>query len=39
VPTFPRREIEMVAEKMEALAAQVVPESIRLFNELGRISP
>lgn len=39
VPTFPQREIEMVAEQMETLADQVVPEAMGLFRELGRISP
>jgi thymidylate synthase (FAD) len=38
-PTFPQREIEMVAEQMEALAERVVPESLRLFNEYGRVAP
>lgn len=39
VPTFPQREIEMVAEQMEAHARTVVPESMRLFDLYGRVSP
>lgn len=39
VPTFPLREIEMVAEKMEALAADRFPETLRLFNACGRVAP
>jgi thymidylate synthase (FAD) len=39
VPTFPMWEIQEVANQMEALAATVVPESMKLFNENGRVSP
>jgi thymidylate synthase (FAD) len=39
VPTFPMWEIQWVANQMEALAATVVPESMKLFNENGRLSP
>lgn len=38
-PSFPQREIEMVAEKMEDLWAQVMPVTWQKFNENGRVSP
>ncbi len=39
VPTFPMWEIQEVARQMEELAATIVPEAMRLFNENGRVSP
>ncbi|WP_214102772.1 FAD-dependent thymidylate synthase [Acrocarpospora catenulata] len=39
VPTFPQREIEMVAEKMEALWAELMPLTHAAFNANGRVSP
>lgn len=39
VPTFPQYEIQKVAAQMEDLVETVVPESIRLFNENGRVAP
>jgi thymidylate synthase (FAD) len=38
-PSFPQREIEMVAEKMEALWAEKMPVTYRTFNENGRVAP
>ena len=38
-PSFPQREIEMVAEKMEDLWAQLMPMTYAAFNEFGRVSP
>lgn len=39
VPSFPQREIEMVAEKMEATWAAAMPITYAAFNANGRISP
>lgn len=39
VPTFPMREIEMMAERMEWAARTVVPEAMSLFDQYGRVSP
>ena len=38
-PSFPQREIEMVAEKMEAFWAPLMPLSYESFNENGRVAP
>ncbi len=38
-PSFPQREIEMVAEKMEDAWAQLMPMTYEAFNEHGRVSP
>ena len=38
-PSFPQREIEMVAEKMEAYWAELMPLSYEAFNENGRVAP
>ena len=38
-PSFPQREIEMVAEKMETLWADKMPITYEKFNEHGRVSP
>ena len=38
-PSFPQREIEMVAEKMEAHFAELMPLSYQTFNENGRVAP
>jgi len=38
-PSFPQREIELVAEKMEALFAQAMPLTHAAFNRNGRVSP
>lgn len=39
VPTFPQREIEMIAEQMEVKAEMLAPYAMQLFRENGRISP
>lgn len=39
VPSFPQREIEMVAEQMEALWAAKMPLTYAAFNANGRIAP
>jgi thymidylate synthase (FAD) len=39
VPSFPQREIEMVAERMEALWAGLMPLTHAAFNANGRIGP
>ncbi|GAA0427615.1 flavin-dependent thymidylate synthase [Acrocarpospora corrugata] len=39
VPSFPQREIEMVAEKMEAYWAELMPLTHEAFNGNGRIAP
>ena len=39
VPSFPQREIEMVAEKMEAEWATLMPLTHAAFNANGRIAP
>jgi thymidylate synthase (FAD) len=38
-PSFPQREIEMVAEKMEDEWAKLMPLTYAAFNEHGRVSP
>ena len=38
-PSFPQREIEMVAEKMEDLWAALMPLTYEAFNQHGRVSP
>ncbi|MDF5757139.1 FAD-dependent thymidylate synthase [Spongiactinospora sp. TRM90649] len=39
VPSFPQREIEMVAEKMEALWAELMPLTHAAFVANGRVAP
>nr|WP_279591864.1 FAD-dependent thymidylate synthase [Streptomyces sp. 846.5] len=39
VPSFPQREIEMVAEKMEQKWAELMPLTHAAFNEHGRVAP
>ncbi|GAA2158069.1 FAD-dependent thymidylate synthase [Kitasatospora kazusensis] len=39
VPSFPQREIEMVAEQMEAAWAQLMPLTHAAFNAHGRVAP
>jgi thymidylate synthase (FAD) len=39
VPSFPQREIEMVAEQMEALWAEKMPLTHAAFNANGRVGP
>lgn len=38
-PSFPQREIEMVAEKMEAFFAEKMPITYETFNKNGRVAP
>jgi len=38
-PSFPQREIEMVAEKMEDFWAELMPMTYAAFNKNGRVSP
>ena len=38
-PSFPQREIEMVAEKMEDFWAGLMPLTYEAFNKNGRVSP
>lgn len=38
-PSFPQREIEMVAEKMEALWAELMPLTHEAFEAAGRVAP
>lgn len=38
-PSFPQREIEMVAEQMERHFAQAMPITYAAFNQHGRVSP
>lgn len=38
-PSFPQREIEMVAEKMEDFWAGLMPLTYEAFNQHGRVSP
>lgn len=38
-PSYPQREIEQVAEAMEAIFATHWPITARLFDELGRVAP
>jgi thymidylate synthase (FAD) len=39
VPSFPQREIEMVAEKMEKFFAEKMPVTYETFNKNGRVAP
>jgi len=39
VPSFPQREIEMVAEKMEIAWAELMPLTHEAFNACGRVAP
>ncbi len=39
VPSFPQREIEMVAEQMEEFFAQKMPITYEVFNRNGRVAP
>ncbi len=39
VPSFPQREIEMVAEQMEQFFAQKMPITYETFNKNGRVAP
>jgi thymidylate synthase (FAD) len=38
-PSYPQREIEMVAEKMEAIFAELMPITYGAFQKSGRIAP
>ena len=38
-PSFPQREIEMVAEKMEEFFAEKMPLTYEAFNKNGRVTP
>jgi thymidylate synthase (FAD) len=38
-PSFPQREIEMVAERMEAHFARLMPITHAAFEANGRVSP
>ena len=38
-PSYPQREIEMVAEQMEATWAELMPLTYEAFNANGRVSP
>ncbi|NUU21511.1 MAG: FAD-dependent thymidylate synthase [Streptomycetaceae bacterium] len=38
-PSFPQREIEMVAEKLEAAWAELMPLTYAAFNANGRVAP
>ena len=38
-PSFPQREIEMVAEKMESFWAPLMPMTAEAFNKSGRVAP
>ena len=38
-PSFPQREIEMCAEKMEEFWAQLMPGTYEAFNKNGRVAP
>jgi thymidylate synthase (FAD) len=38
-PSFPQREIEMVAEKMEAFWRELMPLTAQAFDANGRVSP
>ena len=38
-PSFPQREIEMAAEKMETFWANLMPLTYAAFNDNGRVSP
>jgi len=38
-PSFPQREIEMVAEQMECFFAEKMPKTYESFNKNGRVAP
>jgi thymidylate synthase (FAD) len=38
-PSFPQREIEMVAERMESFWAELMPMTYAAFNANGRVAP
>jgi thymidylate synthase (FAD) len=38
-PSFPQREIEMVAENMECFFAEKMPKTYEAFNKNGRVAP
>lgn len=38
-PSYPQREIEMVAEQMEELFAEKMPVTYKTFNDNGRVAP
>jgi len=38
-PSFPQREIEMVAEQMECFFAETMPVTYETFNKNGRVAP
>jgi len=38
-PSFPQREIEMVAEKMEDLWKPLMPMTADTFDQNGRVAP
>jgi thymidylate synthase (FAD) len=38
-PSYPQREIEMVAEEMEELFATIMPVTYETFNKNGRVAP
>jgi thymidylate synthase (FAD) len=38
-PSFPQREIEMCAEKMEEFWAELMPYTYESFNKNGRVAP
>jgi len=38
-PSYPQREIEMVAEQMEAVFAERMPITYDCFNKNGRVTP
>jgi thymidylate synthase (FAD) len=38
-PSFPQREIEMVADKMENLWAPLMPMTAETFSANGRVAP
>lgn len=38
-PSFPQREIEMVAEGMEEIFAEIMPVTYETFNKNGRVAP
>jgi thymidylate synthase (FAD) len=39
IPSFPQREIEMIAEQYETILAQLMPETHAAFNKHGRVAP
>lgn len=38
-PSYPQREIEMVAEQMEGIFADLFPITYQAFNDFGRVAP